>query len=135
MAHTEVFIILAGCMLSFFNLGGMGCSRPEPGNLPDPPARNRHRAAAGIGCIASITAPLIVPPLVAFGGTPLLHALLHRVPGSGDPCSSSLNAAANPSNELPPYDELSLLNALSEQSEGTAHLSLSPLTVHHTLKL
>ena len=32
-------------------------------------------AAAGIGRIASIAAPLIVPPLVAFGGTPLLFTL------------------------------------------------------------
>ena len=76
MAHAEVFIILAGCMLSFFNLGAWGALYAlSPEIFPTHLRGTGTGAAAGIGRIASIAAPLIVPPLVAFGGTPLLFAL------------------------------------------------------------
>lgn len=76
MAHTEVFIILAGCMLSFFNLGAWGALYAlSPEIFPTHLRGTGTGAAAGIGRIASIAAPLIVPPLVAFGGTPLLFTL------------------------------------------------------------
>jgi len=76
MAHSEVFIILAGCMLSFFNLGAWGALYAlSPEIFPTHLRGTGTGAAAGIGRIASIAAPLIVPPLVAFGGTPLLFAL------------------------------------------------------------
>ncbi len=76
MAHAEVFIILAGCMLSFFNLGAWGALYAlSPEIFPTHLRGTGTGAAAGIGRIASIAAPLIVPPLVAFGGTPLLFTL------------------------------------------------------------
>ena len=76
MAHSEVFIILAGCMLSFFNLGAWGALYAlSPEIFPTHLRGTGTGAAAGIGRIASIAAPLIVPPLVAFGGTPLLFTL------------------------------------------------------------
>ena len=76
MAHSEVFIILAGCMLSFFNLGAWGALYAlSPEIFPTHLRGTGTGAAAGIGRIASIAAPLIVPPLIAFGGTPLLFTL------------------------------------------------------------
>lgn len=65
----EGWIIAAGCLLSFFNLGAWGALYaigPElyPTNIRGTGAG----AAAGFGRIASIIAPLLVPGLVAVGG-------------------------------------------------------------------
>lgn len=68
-AGHEWFIILAGCLLSFFNLGAWGALYaigPElyPTNIRGTGAG----AAAGFGRIASIIAPLLVPILIKAGG-------------------------------------------------------------------
>ncbi len=65
----EGWIIAAGCLLSFFNLGAWGALYaigPElyPTNIRGTGAG----AAAGFGRIASIIAPLLVPALVSLGG-------------------------------------------------------------------
>lgn len=76
LAHSDVFIIIAGCLLSFFNLGAWGALYAlSPEIFPTHLRGTGTGAAAGIGRLASIAAPLIVPPLVAFGGTPLLFTL------------------------------------------------------------
>ena len=76
LAHSDVFIIIAGCLLSFFNLGAWGALYAlSPEVFPTHLRGTGTGAAAGIGRLASIAAPLIVPPLVAFGGTPLLFTL------------------------------------------------------------
>ncbi|MGO1543688.1 MAG: MFS transporter [Gulosibacter sp.] len=69
IAGEEWLIILAGCLLSFFNLGAWGALYaigPElyPTNIRGTGAG----AAAGFGRIASIIAPLLVPVLVTAGG-------------------------------------------------------------------
>lgn len=69
IAGEEWLIILAGCLLSFFNLGAWGALYaigPElyPTNIRGTGAG----AAAGFGRIASIIAPLLVPVLITAGG-------------------------------------------------------------------
>ncbi|MDJ1370549.1 MFS transporter [Gulosibacter molinativorax] len=69
IAGQEWLIILAGCLLSFFNLGAWGALYaigPElyPTNIRGTGAG----AAAGFGRIASIIAPLLVPVLITAGG-------------------------------------------------------------------
>ena len=69
-AATEALIILAGCLLSFFNLGAWGALYAIGPELYPTSLRGRGTgAAAGFGRLASIAAPLIVPPLLAAGGT------------------------------------------------------------------
>lgn len=69
-ASTEALIILAGCLLSFFNLGAWGALYAIGPELYPTSLRGRGTgAAAGFGRLASIAAPLIVPPLLAAGGT------------------------------------------------------------------
>lgn len=76
LADTPTTIILAGCLLSFFNLGAWGALYAIGPELYPVHLRGQGTgAAAGFGRIASIVAPLIVPPLVATGGTGLLFAL------------------------------------------------------------
>lgn len=75
-ASTEVLIILAGCLLSFFNLGAWGALYAIGPELYPPRLRGRGTgAAAGFGRLASIAAPLIVPPIVAAAGAPWLFVL------------------------------------------------------------
>jgi putative MFS transporter len=67
-SHSPIGIIFAGMALSFFNLGAWGAlyaSTPElfPTDLRGVGAGS----AAGFGRIASIIAPLIVPPLLVWG--------------------------------------------------------------------
>ncbi|AEG82632.1 MULTISPECIES: MFS transporter [Corynebacterium] len=76
VSSTETMIIMAGCCLSFFNLGAWGALYAIGPELY--PSRMRGAgtgAAAGFGRIASIIAPLIVPPVVAIGGTMALFGL------------------------------------------------------------
>lgn len=69
-AGTEALITLAGCLLSFFNLGAWGALYAIGPELYPTSLRGRGTgAAAGFGRLASIAAPLIVPPLLAAGGT------------------------------------------------------------------
>lgn len=76
MATTPITIIAAGCLLSFFNLGAWGALYAiGPELYPTALRGSGTGAAAGFGRIASIIAPLIVPPLLVFGGSPLLFAL------------------------------------------------------------
>lgn len=75
-AGVEWQIIAAGCLLSFFNLGAWGALYAIGPELYPTTMRARGTGAAtGFGRIASILAPLIVPPLLVFGGMPVLFAL------------------------------------------------------------
>lgn len=75
-AATEALIILAGCLLSFFNLGAWGALYAIGPELYPTSLRGRGTgAAAGFGRLASIAAPLIVPPLLAAGGTAWLFVV------------------------------------------------------------
>ncbi|AGP30082.1 MFS transporter [Corynebacterium terpenotabidum] len=76
LADAEWSIIAAGCLLSFFNLGAWGALYAVgPELYPTPLRATGTGAATGFGRIASIIAPLIVPPLLVFGGTGILFAL------------------------------------------------------------
>lgn len=69
-------IILAGCLLSFFNLGAWGALYAiGPELYPTHLRGTGTGAAAGFGRIASIIAPLVVPPLLAFGGQGMLFTV------------------------------------------------------------
>ncbi|MDN6387605.1 MAG: MFS transporter, partial [Corynebacterium sp.] len=75
-AGVEWQIIAAGCLLSFFNLGAWGALYAIGPELYPTTMRARGTGAAtGFGRLASILAPLIVPPLLVFGGMPVLFAL------------------------------------------------------------
>ncbi|AHI23878.1 MFS transporter [Corynebacterium vitaeruminis] len=75
-AGTTSTIIAAGCLLSFFNLGAWGALYAIGPELYPTAVRGAGTgAAAGFGRIASIIAPLIVPPIVAAAGTNALFAL------------------------------------------------------------
>ncbi|MGD7002650.1 MFS transporter [Corynebacterium halotolerans] len=75
-ASTEATIILAGCLLSFFNLGAWGALYAiGPELYPAAVRGSGTGAAAGFGRIASIIAPLIVPPVLLFGGPLLLFGI------------------------------------------------------------
>ncbi|NLZ57558.1 MAG: MFS transporter [Corynebacterium sp.] len=76
MADMEWQILVAGCFLSFFNLGAWGALYAiGPELYPTHVRGTGTGAAAGFGRIASIIAPLIVPPVIAFGGPVMLFAL------------------------------------------------------------
>ena len=76
LADSEVSIIIAGCFLSFFNLGAWGALYAIGPELYPTHIRGRGTgAAAGFGRIASIISPLIVPPILAAAGQPWLFAL------------------------------------------------------------
>lgn len=69
LAASEPMIIAAGMTLSFFNLGAWGALYAiGPELYPTNIRGTGTGAAAGFGRIASIAAPLIVPPLIALGG-------------------------------------------------------------------
>lgn len=75
-ADTSTLIILAGCLLSFFNLGAWGALYAIGPELYPTHLRGAGTgAAAGFGRIASIISPLIVPPILASSGTGALFAL------------------------------------------------------------
>ena len=62
-------IIAAGCLLSFFNLGAWGALYAiGPELYPTSIRATGTGAGAAFGRIGSIVAPLIVPPVLAFGG-------------------------------------------------------------------
>ena len=75
-AGSEAMIILAGCLLSFFNLGAWGALYAIGPELYPTALRGRGTgAAAGFGRLATILAPLIVPPLIAAAGAGWLFVL------------------------------------------------------------
>ncbi|GAA3605875.1 MFS transporter [Agrococcus terreus] len=75
-ADAEAAIIAAGCALSFCNLGAWGALYAiGPELYPTDVRGTGTGAAAGFGRIASILAPLAVPPLLGIGGTPVLFGV------------------------------------------------------------
>lgn len=75
-ATGEIAVIAAGMALSFFNLGAWGALyAATPETYPTPLRATGSGWAAGIGRIASIVAPLAVPPLLGVGGAPLLFVV------------------------------------------------------------
>lgn len=75
-ASGEVAVIAAGMALSFFNLGAWGALyAATPETYPTPLRATGAGWAAGVGRIASIVAPLSVPPLLGLGGAPLLFVV------------------------------------------------------------
>lgn len=75
-AGTESLIIASGMALSFFNLGAWGALYAvTPEMYPTSLRGTGSGWAAGIGRIASILAPLSVPPLLALGGVPILFVV------------------------------------------------------------
>ena len=76
MAGEVWQILLAGCALSFFNLGAWGALYAiTPEIYPTSVRGSGAGAAAGFGRIASIAAPLLVPVVLAAWGNALLFAL------------------------------------------------------------
>jgi putative MFS transporter len=70
MADSRGAILFAGCLLSFFNLGAWGAVyAATPEVYPTAVRATGAGWAAGFGRIASILAPLAVPPLLAAGGS------------------------------------------------------------------
>lgn len=75
-AGTEWAIIAAGMGLSFFNLGAWGALYAvTPEMYPTSLRATGSGWAAGVGRIASIIAPLAVPPLLVVGGAPVLFVV------------------------------------------------------------
>jgi len=75
-SSTEAAIIIAGCLLSFFNLGAWGALYAiGPELYPTALRGTGTGAAAGFGRLASILAPLLVPVVLNLGGQGLLFAL------------------------------------------------------------
>jgi len=69
-------IIAAGMALSFFNLGAWGALYAvTPEMYPTSLRATGTGWAAGVGRIASIVAPLVVPPLLLAGGAPVLFVV------------------------------------------------------------
>jgi putative MFS transporter len=70
MADSRDAILVAGCLLSFFNLGAWGAVyAATPEVYPTSIRATGAGWAAGFGRIASIIAPLCVPPLLIAGGS------------------------------------------------------------------
>jgi putative MFS transporter len=68
-AGSEAGIVAAGMALSFFNLGAWGALYAlSPEVYPTWLRATGTGAAAGFGRVASVLAPLSVPPLVELGG-------------------------------------------------------------------
>lgn len=75
-AASETAIIAAGMALSFFNLGAWGALYAvTPEMYPTSLRATGSGWAAGVGRIASIVAPLLVPVLLLTGGAPLLFVV------------------------------------------------------------
>ncbi|MFD3445111.1 MFS transporter [Microbacteriaceae bacterium 4G12] len=80
VSGSEAQIIAFGMLLSFFNLGAWGALYAVTPELYPTALRGTGAGwAAGVGRIASIVAPLAVPPLLAFGGAPVLFVVFAAV--------------------------------------------------------
>jgi putative MFS transporter len=76
VAGSVAQVLVAGMLLSFFNLGAWGALYAvTPEQYPTPLRGAGAGWAAGVGRIASVLAPLAVPPLRELGGTSLLFAV------------------------------------------------------------
>jgi putative MFS transporter len=75
-ADGETAVLLTGMVLSFFNLGAWGALYAlTPEVYPTALRATGAGAAAGFGRIASILAPLSVPPLLGMGGSGLVFGI------------------------------------------------------------
>lgn len=75
-ADTGTGVVAAGLALSFCNLGAWGALYAvSPEVYPTALRGTGTGWAAGFGRIASIIAPLLVPPMLGLGGEPLLFAV------------------------------------------------------------
>ncbi|SNS34685.1 MFS transporter, putative metabolite:H+ symporter [Geodermatophilus pulveris] len=75
LATGDTAVLVTGMVLSFFNLGAWGAVYAvTPEVYPTALRATGAGAAAGFGRIASIAAPLCVPPLLAAGGNGLVFA-------------------------------------------------------------
>ena len=75
-ASGDAAIIASGMSLSFFNLGAWGALYAVTPEIYPTSLRGTGAGwAAGVGRIASIVAPLLVPVLLAAGGAPLLFVI------------------------------------------------------------
>ena len=80
VSGSEAWILGSGALLSFFNLGAWGALYAATPELYPTPLRGTGSGwAAGVGRLASIVAPLSVPPLLAVGGTPVAFAVFGAV--------------------------------------------------------
>lgn len=80
LASAEWQVIGAGMLLSFFNLGAWGALYAVTPELYPTPLRGTGTGwAAGVGRIASIIAPLIVPALLATTSTTLVFVIFAAV--------------------------------------------------------
>lgn len=80
VSGVEAQILGFGMLLSFFNLGAWGALYAVTPELYPTPLRATGAGwAAGAGRVASIAAPLSVPPLLLLGGTPVLFAVFSAV--------------------------------------------------------
>jgi putative MFS transporter len=74
-AGSDASVLAAGCLLSFFNLGAWGAVyAATPEVYPTAVRATGSGWAAGFGRIASILAPLAVPPLLHAGGDKAVFA-------------------------------------------------------------
>ena len=72
-ADGDTAVLVTGMVLSFFNLGAWGALYAvTPEVYPTALRATGAGAAAGFGRIASIAAPLCVPPLLELGGSGLV---------------------------------------------------------------
>ncbi len=75
-ADGDTAVLVTGMVLSFFNLGAWGALYAvTPEAYPTALRARGAGAAAGFGRLASIAAPLCVPPLVGVGGSGLVFAV------------------------------------------------------------
>jgi len=75
-ADGETAVLLTGMLLSFFNLGAWGALyATTPEVYPTALRATGAGAAAGFGRLASIAAPLFVPPLLDAGGSGLVFGV------------------------------------------------------------
>ncbi len=75
-ADGDAAVLVTGMVLSFFNLGAWGALYAvTPESYPTALRATGAGSAAGFGRLASIAAPLCVPPMVDAGGTGLVFAV------------------------------------------------------------
>ena len=80
VAGSDGAVLSAGILLSFFNLGAWGALYAVTPELYPTAVRTTGAGwAAGVGRVASVVAPLVVPPLRSLGGTPLLFTVFAAV--------------------------------------------------------
>jgi putative MFS transporter len=75
-ADGDTAVLVTGMVLSFFNLGAWGALYAvTPEAYPTALRARGAGAAAGFGRLASIAAPLCVPPLLDAGGSGLVFGV------------------------------------------------------------